>query len=262
MRVGCAAYSYRRELTSGAMRLEDFIETCWRLGLDGVELTAYYFESLEEDYLRRLKRLAVDYGLDIRATAVGNDFCIPDPEARAEQVRLVKRWVDASLYLGAPILRVFAGSVREGYGEDEVFRWAVEAFRECTDYASDKGVVLALENHGGITSTSDRVARIVEAVDSEWFRVNLDVGNYKVDPYREIEETVRYAVHVHAKFLDVRPDGSDGRIDHAKILEILRKAGYRGYLSIEYEGEEDASTAVPRAARFLKRLIEEEERRV
>lgn len=256
MKVGCAAYSYRSELTSGIMRLEDFIETCWRLELDGVELTAYYFESLERDYLRRLKRLAVDYGLDIRATAVGNDFCIPDPKTRAEQVKLVKRWVDVSLYLGAPILRVFAGSVPKGYSEEEAFHWAVGAFKECADYASDNGVLLALENHGGITSTADRVIRIVEAVGSEWFRVNLDVGNYRVEPYREIEETVRYAVHVHAKFLDVRPDGSDGKIDYVKIIGILRKAGYKGYLSIEYEGKEDATSAVPRAAKFLKRLVE------
>ncbi|RJS74111.1 sugar phosphate isomerase/epimerase [Candidatus Bathyarchaeota archaeon] len=255
MKTCCAAYSYRKELTSGAMKLEDFIETCWRLGLDGVELTAYYFESLEEDYLKRLKRSVVDYGLDIRATAVGNDFCIPDPDARAEQVKLVKKWIDVSLYIGAPILRVFAGRVPEGYSEDETFQWAVKAFKECADYASGKGVVLALENHGGITSTSDRVIRIVEAVDSEWFRVNLDVGNYRVDPYREIEETARYAVHVHAKFLDVRPDGSDAKIDHVKVLEILKKTGYKGHLSIEYEGEEDATSAVPRAAKFLQRIV-------
>lgn len=259
MRVSCAAYSYRKELTSGAMKLEDFIETCWRLGLDGVELTAYYFKSVERDYLKGLKRLAVDYGLDIRATAVGNDFCIPDPEARAEQVKLVKKWIDTSLYLGAPILRVFAGRVPEGYSEDTAFRWAVEAFRECAEYASDNGVVLALENHGGITSTANRVIRIVEAVGSKWFRVNLDVGNYTVNPYGEIEETARYAAHVHAKFLDVRPDGSDGKIDYVKVLEILKGAGYKGYLSIEYEGEEDATFAVPRAAKFLKKLVKEGE---
>ncbi len=255
LRLGCAAYSFRAYLTKGEMSLEDFVKLGWELGLDGVELTEYYFPSVDRDYIFKLKRLALSYGLDISAVSVGNTFTLPDSDAREREIKHVKKWIDIAVWIGAPCLRVFAGKVPKGHTEEEAFKWVVSALKECSKYASERGIVLALENHGGITSTADQVLRILKAVDSEWLRINLDTGNYRINTYEDIEKSAPYAVHVHAKFLDVAEDGSDRRLDYNKILEILRRAGYRGYLSIEYEGKEGARSAVPRAVSFLRKLL-------
>lgn len=253
MKVGCTAYSYRKYLSTGSMVLDGFISHCYELGLDGVELTAYYFPTMEEGFLNRLKRTAFTHGLAISGVAVGNNFCLPEEERRREQVGLVKRWIDVAFRLGAPCLRVFAGRVSEGYGEEDALRWTVESLRECARYAEERGILLALENHGGITETSEQILRILREVGSDWLRVTLDTGNYKVDPYEEIRRTAPYAVNVHAKTFESLSEESLRR-EYSRILEILREADYKGYLSIEYEGIEDPLKAVPRFAALLKNL--------
>ena len=253
MRVSCAAYSFRQYLQSGEMSLEDFIRKGYEMGLDGVELTAYYFPTTEGEYLKRLKRQALAYGLDIAGTAMGGSFAQPD-EARAEQVALARQWVDVSVALGAPCLRVFAGPVPEGHTEEEAMTWCIAGLKEAAEYAEQKGVVLALENHGGITATFEQVRQLVEGVGSDWLRVNLDVGNYRTDPYREIAETVGYAVTTHVKTQGRDALGQPFLLDYPRIFQILREKGYKGYLSIEYEAKEDPLLAVPRFAAYLKSL--------
>jgi len=254
MKVSCAAYSFRQYLQSGEMTLEDFIRKGYEIGLDGVELTAYYFPTTEADYLKRLKRGALDYGMDIAGTAIGGSFAVPETQ-REKQVALAKEWVDVSVILGAPCLRVFAGPVPEGHTEEEAMAWCIAGLTEAADYAEKKGIVLALENHGGITSTFEQVQKLVEGVGSNWLRVNLDLGNYRADPYREIAETVPYAVFTHVKTQGRDVSGQRFLLDHPRILRILRDKGYKGYLSIEYEAEEDPLLVVPRFASYLKALV-------
>lgn len=254
MRVSCAAYSFRQYLQNGEMSLEDFIRKGYEMGLDGVELTSYYFPTTDLDYLKRLKRLALSYGLDIAGTAIGGSFALPEGE-RAEQVALAKEWVDVSVTLGAPCLRVFGGRVPEGHTEEEAVGWCVAGLKEAAEYAEERGVVLALENHGGITATSERVRQLVEGVGSDWVRVNLDLGNYREEPYRQIAETVPYAVTTHVKTQWRDPSGQRFLLDYPRVVRILRDEGYKGYLSIEYEAEEDPILAVPRFAGYLKSLV-------
>ncbi|MEM2904220.1 MAG: sugar phosphate isomerase/epimerase family protein [Candidatus Bathyarchaeia archaeon] len=236
------------------MSIEGFVKTCYELELDGVELTAYYLPSLEKDYLKRLKRTVFSYGLDVSSLAVGNNFCAPDEDERARQTALVLKWIDVAALMGAPCLRVFAGRVPEGQPEEEAFHWTVAALKECVGKAEEEGVILALENHGGITATPQAVIRLVEAVSSDWLRVTLDTGNFPADPYGGIEAVAPLAVNVHAKMYEVSLEG-ERRLDYRRILSTLRTAGYKGYLSIEYEGAEDPLEAVPRAVGFLKMLL-------
>ena len=255
MRVGCAAYSYRDYLKPGKMTLEDFLDKAVEMKLDGVELTSYYFPSTEDAYLYDVKRKAYRRGLDISGTAVGNIFCVPKEDERAEQIALVKTWVDCAVKLGAPCVRVFAGRVPEGSTEQDAFGWTVEALKECVAYAAPKGILIAMENHGGLTATSDGTLALFRAVDSDWLGINLDLGNYAGDSYAEIEKTAPYAITCHAK---TEVPGPEGKVeaDLARMVDILDKAGYKGYLSIEYEAEEDAMTAVPKFAAQLRSLVD------
>jgi sugar phosphate isomerase/epimerase len=251
IKIGCAAYSYREYLKDGRMGYEDFIEEAHRIGLDGVELTLYWLPSKEASYFRNLKRLALFRGLPISCAGISTSFCNPDAEERAKAIEGVKEGLEIARQLGAPCLRAFAGHVPEGHTKEEAMGWLINSLRSCVEYAEESGVVIAMENHGGITSEADDVVRIVEEVGSPWLRVNLDLGNYRGPIYEEIEKTVPYAVHIHAKV----SAAGDIKVDYQRVKRILESAGYNGFLSIEYEEKEDPKIGVPRFAKHLLELF-------
>jgi sugar phosphate isomerase/epimerase len=255
MKLSCCAYSFRDYLQSGKKTLEQFIRDCAAMGLDGVELTAYYFPTTDEAYLRNLKRFIFLQGLDIAGTAVGNSFCQPDPDARRQQIDLVRKWVDISAVLGAPVLRVFAGSAPQGHAEAEAVEWTVEALRECGAYGRDRGVMIALENHGGITATAEQTINLIRKTGDEWVGANLDFGNFSQAPYEEIAMVAPYAVTTHAKTHLHRLGGKE-EVDYHRVAAIMQEAGYKGYISIEYEEAEDPAVAVPRFVQTLKAAFE------
>ena len=260
MKVGSTAYSYRKYLSSGEMTLEGFLDKAVEIGLDCVDLTSYYFPATDDEYLNHIKKYAYLNGLDITGTAVGNRFTQVEPEKRAEAVQMVKKWVDISVTLGAPCIRVFAGGVPEGHTFEESLKWTAECLEECLEYAKPRGVIVGLENHGGITSTADQVISILNAVggsylEERWLGTLLDLGNYRGDPYGNIEMAAPYAVATHSK-TDVSVEGV-GRADadFERITKILQKAGYKGCLSIEYEGKEEVMTAMPKFVKYLKECV-------
>lgn len=254
MRLSCCAYSYRQHLQNGEMSLEAFVETAREIGLDGVELTAYYFPTTERAYLNRLKRHIHRQGLAVSGTAIGTDFAQPDAEKRRRHVQMAREWIGHSVVLGAPTLRVFAGPVREGSTEEEAFGWVVACLQECAAMAQEQGVLLALENHGGLTSTAEQTLRLLRAVDSEWLGLNLDFGNFSGgDVYEQFAACAPFAIATHAKS---HFNGAAGReaVDYRRVKTLLDACDYRGFLAIEYEEAEDPCIAVPRFAGELRRL--------
>ena len=215
MRVGCCAYSFRDRLNSGAMTLEQFLDLAAGMGLDGVELTAYYFQQTDRDSLFHLKRECFRRGLHIAGTAVGSNFCQADAARRHEHVVMTKQWIDHSVVLGAPCIRVFAGPVPPGHTEEQAVAWAVACLQECAEYGAQRGVVVALENHGGITARAEQVLRLVREVDRPWFGINLDFGNFRADPYREFAMVAPHTVTTHAKTHWSGPSGEEP-VDYAR----------------------------------------------
>ena len=264
MKLSLAAYSFRSYLTDfrrggsakpGAMTLESFVELCAQYPLDGVELTSYYVpEPLPDGYLRQLRRRAFLLGLTVSGTAIGNTFTHPPGAKRDEQMAYTKRWIDRAAELGAPTIRIFAGDVQKGTTEAQARQWCVEAIGEACAYAGTRGVILALENHGGIVATADQLLSIVKEVNSDWFGVNWDSGNFEsADAYAELAAIAPYAVTSQIKANIGSPKGPVAA-DWSRVIGILRDAGYRGWVSLEYEEEEDAKTAVPRLLKELERL--------
>lgn len=245
-----AAYSYRELLTGKPpkLTLADFIDDCAKMGLEGTELTSYYFPSdPTPEYLRQLKHQTFCLGLDISGTAVGNDFCHPPGDERQKQIRLVKQWVDRAELLGAPVIRIFSGHARGGLSEQDARRLAVEGIEECCTYAGQHGVFLALENHGGLTTTVEGLLRLVNDVKSHWFGINLDTGNFhSADPYADLARLAPYAVNVQVK-VSMNPGGGKKEpADLRRLAKILSDSGYRGYIVLEYEEKEDPREACPR----------------
>jgi sugar phosphate isomerase/epimerase len=255
-RFSLAAYSYRKLLTGAEPEwtLHDFIDHAATMPLDAVELTSYYFrQPVEGPDLMALKRHCFVEGLDISGTAVGNDFGFPAGEKRQQQIDLVKRWVDYSSRLGAPVIRVFAGHLKPGTTPEESHRLMVEGLAECCDYAGQQGVFLALENHGGPTSTAAGLLALVRDVQSPWFGVNLDTGNFQSDDvYGELAQAAPYALNVQVKVV-VRNAARQSRpADFPLLAKILRDAGYRGYIVLEYEEAEEPREACPRFVQELR----------
>jgi sugar phosphate isomerase/epimerase len=178
---------------------------------------------------------------------VGNTFTLPPGPARETQINLVRHWVDLSADLGSPCLRVFAGAVPEGVSARTGRQWVADCLSVCAEYAADHGVILALENHGGVVSEPDGLLDVLRRADSEWVGAKLDSGNFdSADPYADLARCAPYAVSTHAK-TEIRRNGVSEPTDYGRLTALLRSAGYRGHLNLEYEGAEDAATAVPRA---------------
>ncbi len=252
-----AAYSYRNLLTGkDPLKLENFIADCAKLHLDGTELTSYYFpKPLTDEYLRNIKELCFRSGLAVSGTAIGNDFCHPPGEARDEQIKLTKQWIDYAEILGAPVIRIFSGKTH-GTDEATAKRLAIEAIEECCQYAGEHGVYLCLENHGGLTAQADNMLELVRAVRSPRFGVNLDSGNFNsADIYGDLAKIAPYALNVQVKVVTAGPDRRKEPTDFNRLARLLADAGYRGYIVLEYEEAEDPRVACPRYVDVIRKAF-------
>jgi sugar phosphate isomerase/epimerase len=256
-----AAYSYRdllqprRESADKPLTLFEFADDCAKMQLEGTELTSYYFPSpVTSEFLTRLRSHCFRLGLDVSGTAIGNDFCHPPGTARDRQIAQAKQWIDHAAVLGAPVIRIFSGSVKRNQDEAEAHRLAVAAMEECCDYAGGKGIHLALENHGGLTETAAGMLKLVNDVKSPWFGVNFDSGNFHgKDVYAELEQIAPYAINAQIKVV-VSPAGERKQpSDFKRLAKILREANYRGYVVLEYEENENPRVACPK---FIEQLRE------
>jgi sugar phosphate isomerase/epimerase len=259
-KLSLAAYSFRDYLTgpTASMDLFDFVNLAADLGLDGVEPTAYYFpKELPNDYLRRLKQHAFLLGLDISGTAIMNDFCLPPGKEADQETAHVRLWIDRAAELTAPVVRLLSGNWLQGTPEDELEQRVIDRINALLPYAAEKGVILALENHGGgVTVTAEQLLRIVRAVKGINFGVNVDTGNFHgEDPYAELAQVAPYAVNVQVKTEIRRKGRRKEPADLEQVIAILRESRYSGYVVLEYTAEEDPKTAVPKYIKQLRSLI-------
>lgn len=262
LKVSLAAYSFRDYLVGKdgqkpRMDLFGFIDFAADQGIDAVELTSYYFPpDVTREYLHRIKQRAFMLGLDVSGTSVRNDFCLPPGPARDATMATVRSWIDHAADLDAPVIRIFAGTVPKGEMEGPAVERAIEGIKAALPYAIEKGVTLAVENHGGITATPEQLLRIVRGVDMPNFGVNLDTFNFRgEDPYADLAKLAPYAVNVQVK-TEIGPKGQPkSDVDYSKVVGLLRDAKYSGYVAIEYEAKEDPMTAVPVALKKLRAAI-------
>jgi sugar phosphate isomerase/epimerase len=260
LRLGLAAYSLRDHLQGKlqpAMTLHDFIEKAAAWEVDAVELTSYYFPAeITPAYVMGLKRHCHLLGLEVSTTPIRNTFTVPAGPERAKDVAHVKRWLQIASDLGSPAIRIFAGEAPKGMDEAQARRHCVEAIAECADEAARQGVFLALENHGGVVAKPEGLLEIVEAVQSDWFGVNFDSGNFHgADPYADLERIAPYAVTAQAK-VEIQPAGQPKQAaDLGRVTAVLKKAGYRGVVSLEYEAAEPPLAAIPRYLESLRAVL-------
>jgi sugar phosphate isomerase/epimerase len=233
------AYSFNEQMTGKGMTLFELLDFAAQNNFDAVDLTGYFFPGYpnvpDDDYIYRIKRKAFQLGLDISGTGVRNNFANPDPDKRAADVELVKKWIDVAAKLGAPVIRVFAGKVSEGYENrrDEVAEYMAVCLKECADYGEMRGVLVGVQNHGDFLHTADQCIDMVKRVNSVWFGLIVDTGQFLTDdPYVDIEKTLPYAINFQLKESPFGA-GSTIKTDLPRLMKIIHQSGYRGYLPIE-----------------------------
>lgn len=236
------------------MKYEDLVQLAVDLDVDGLDLTVYWFPSTEDSFLLPLRRLAYKNAVEIYSISVRTDMCKPPGAEREKQAADIRKWVDVANKLGASHIRVFGGAIPKGSTEEQAAGWVTEMLKEAAPYAGSKGVLLGLENHGGITEKASTIVGIVKSVDSPWVGVNLDTGNFNGDAYSQIATILPYAVNAQFKTHIREEKGKSVPSDWPRIVKMFKDSGYKGYFALEYEDKEDATVAVPRLTRELNKL--------
>ena len=253
-RSAICAYSFRNQLKDGTFTYADLIRMASDLGADGVDLTSYWLPDSTDATLFPLKKLAYRSGVSIYTVGIRPHMAAPTPELRDAELATVRKGLDIAEKLGAGHVRVFGGSVPKGATEDQAVAWAVETLKRAAEEAGKRGITLGLEDDGGITTNADRTIEIFKKTASPWVGINLDIGNFPDNGYAQIEMCAPYATNVHAKEF-VHVGGKAEPVDWPRVLRILGAAGYKGYLALEYESNDDPFKAVPKLIAQMQSAI-------
>lgn len=255
--VGCCAYSYRKYLQHGPMTMEDFIRKAVELRLDGVDMTAYYFKSTDPAYLCSLRHLAYKSAVPFSGAACGSSMVQADAARRTETLQQIKKWIDATDQLGASHLRIFAGKLPHGATIAQGITWVVETMKPACDYSGKRGIMLGIEDHSGISQNAGACLEIMHRVNSPYAGINLDITHFiptaREDAYAQIAACIPYATNTHIR--DHFDDGTP--IDMDRVWQLFARAGYKGYMSAEYEGKEDPKTGVPKLISKIRALCKQ-----
>lgn len=260
MKLGLCSWSYHKSLESKIIDFEKLLKICAQeLKLGGIDIIADHLPKTDKKSLITYKKMSTDLHLTIACLSPGNNFGKPKPEEREKEVEQVKKWLEAGYILGAPVLRIFSGWPWPYEDKEKLWPAMVECIRECIDPAKQAGIVLAIEPHndGGFLPTAVDTLRLIKEINSEWVRINLDTGNYQdPDNYKAIQDTIVFAPHIHAKVHHMSEDNKELVFDFDKIFTILKKADYRGFFSLEFEGQDffnqDELIYIPKVVTMLK----------
>jgi sugar phosphate isomerase/epimerase len=287
MRIGVSSYSYSRLVRSGEMSQLAIIEKTKEIGFDVIEFSAISVPDGKKlpDYAKELRDEADRVGIDIVNYTIGADFLKGSNGDLKAEIERVKTEVDVAEILGVPGMRHDASS---GWPNDHVgpksFEAALprlaEGCRGVTEYAAEKGIKTMVENHGRFCQESIRVEQLVTAVDHPNFGVLIDMGNFVCaddDPATAVGRLMPYAFHCHAKDFHIKSGAGvapgkgwfesrggtylrgaiigHGNVDVLHCLKIMKRDGFSGVLSIEYEGIEDVLMGIQMGHDNLRRLV-------
>ena len=272
--IAVSTYSYW-PLQGAKYPIKNVIEDAARLGFDGVEILHRSMEEETVAYQNKLKRLAFDNGMTLPLLSIHQNFLPPDLAKRKADIEHTFKCINIAVQMGIPCVRMNTGSwgtVKnkrqgdyythgieppiEGYTDEDGIKWTIEGMGECLQYAEKEGVVLALENHWGLSSNIEYLLRMYNALKSSpAMGLNVDTGNFVGAPYEGLEKLAPYATIVQAKTYFGGGTFYDKEMDYERIGKIFQKANYKGFVSLEMEGKEDPKTAVPKSLELLRKAF-------
>ena len=269
--IGVSTYSFWRfNGPRETYPIEQCIDQAAAMGFDGIELLHVQMTSEEPGYLMNLKRRAFANGLDLMGFSTHQGFVYPDKDERQQNINRTIHQIELCYELGIPTMRLNTGRwgtsksfnelmanrgiepTLDGYTDEDGFKWVIDSIERCLPKAEQCGVVLGLENHWGLGRTPEGVLRIVEAIDSPWLQVTLDTGNFLEDPYDKLAMLASRTILVQAKTYYGGGKWYSLDLDYDRIAGIMRQHDFNGYISLEFEGKEEAETAIPKSLALLR----------
>ncbi|WP_429351820.1 sugar phosphate isomerase/epimerase family protein [Paenibacillus sp. 4624] len=287
MKVGLSTYSLQQALDRKELTVPDAIRWIAEQGGQHVEIVPMGFSLIDNSALiEEIKAAAQDVGIDISNYAIGANFAVQEStETLEEEIQSVMRHVNVAADLGVKLMRhdvafrpAQEGTVAQFEADLPVL---VKACQRIADYAAGFGITTSVENHGYYVQSSERVQRLLHETGRENFKTTLDIGNFLCvdeDPVSAVKNNIPYASIVHAKDFywrsSTRNPGEGwfqtshgnylrgaivghGDIDMPEVFRVLKRSGYDGYISVEFEGMEHCQTASRIAMDNVRRLWDE-----
>ena len=280
IKLGVSTYSYWHFKTERVL-IETVIDKAAILGVEGVDILHRQMDIPEKEpltpahrpYLQKLKRHAFTNGIDLICLSIHQDFVDPSAEFRQKQIDHTLKCIEIAYELGVPCIRLNSGRwntiasfddlmkargeepILPGHTEDDGFKWCIDCIEQCLPKAAECGVVLALENHWGLTRTPAGLLRVLNAIKSPWLGGLMDTGNFLEDPYTKLEQIAPKTVFVQAKTYYGGGEWYTLDLDYPRIAKILGAVNYTGYISLEMEGKEDPDTAVAKSVEMLRKAF-------
>jgi sugar phosphate isomerase/epimerase len=258
--ISLAEWSFHKALFAGQMTNLDFPKTAKDFGINAIEYVNQFFKDKAQDqqYLADLKRRCADLGVESRLIMIDDEGDLGDADAgkRATAVANHHRWVDAAKTLGCFAIRVNA---RSSGSEAEQRERAADGLRRLGEYGATQGIAVIVENHGGLSSSGQWLSAVMKQVNLPNVGTLPDFGNFNLgngqeyDRYKGVAELMPFAKAVSAKSHDFDAAGNETRIDYVRMLKIVKDAGYRSFVGIEYEGDR---LSEPDGVRATKALLE------
>jgi sugar phosphate isomerase/epimerase len=272
-RIATSTYSYWRFREDSKLPIEECIDLAAEAGFDGVEILHIQMQDTSNAALQRIKQRAFRNGLDLCGFSTHQTFVSPDEDVRQKNVEHTIHCIELAYALGIPTMRVNTGRwgttksfdelmAHKGieprlasYTDDDGFGWVIEGLSKCLKAAERCGVVMGLENHWGLGRTAEGVLRVVNEIASPWLQVTLDTGNFLERQYEQYALLAPKAVFVQAKTYFGGGTWYTLDIDYDRVAAILKEANYRGYISLEFEGQEGPRTAIPKSLAVLRKAF-------
>jgi sugar phosphate isomerase/epimerase len=285
MKFSVNSYSFGAYINADRLGIYGVIEKTAAYGFDGIEFTEHYWTDTTDEELRKIGQTARDLGLETVSFCTGADFLNGSEGNLDREVERVCRIVDKAACLGVSMMRHDVAyrvpDRKHGIGYFHLLPRMAEGCRRVTEYAATLGIKTMTENHGFFSQDADRVAALIDAVNSPNFGALVDLGNFSCadeETTLSVSRLAPYAFFVHCKdFLykkgtEINPgDGwfvtragnylrgtivGHGEAKIAQSLGMLKRKGYDGFISLEFEGTEDNLVGIKMGLSNIKRFWE------
>ena len=247
--ISLAQWSFHRALKSGKMDNLDFASKARELGCEGLEYVNQFFADKAKDkaYLTTMNERAAAEGLQNVLVMIDGEGNLADSDAkkRLQAIENHYKWVEAANFLGCHAIRVNLGG---GKQMEDAAKAGVDSLTKLSEFAKDAKIDILVENHGGFSSNGAWLAGVMKEVNLENCGTLPDFGNFCIEygenyscakeypRYQGIEEMLPFAKAISAKSHDFDDQGNETNIDYLRVMKMVKDAGYRGFVGIEYEG--------------------------
>ena len=275
MKQAICHYSFHRRSAAEKWTPDRLAQEVRALGVEGIDFHARLLGTTE-GLAQEVTAAVARHGLVLSSLSLGTNFNRPKADEFQAEIETTRQWIQFAAKVKAPVSRIFGGGLSAAERKDPAAGAAarqrmIDGVAAVTKEAAQCGLVLAIENHGGLPCTAEEQIAVIRAINSPALRATIDVGNYR-DGGQEGDVATAlvapYAAYVHFKDSKKAPDPSkpwgyrttgtvlgEGDVNLAGCVAALRKAGYAGFVALEYEGPEDETTGVPRSVAAMKKLL-------